>query len=477
MALRIKYLLCVVFLQSFFLAHAQPATNDGDKNFIPQTPVLHDGEKPEDIIRRNMFVRVMSAKKNVFVGEPFLVTYKLYTTLNRESNVAQEPTFSGCSVTELNADNDPTTEVFNGKTYHVIYIRKVLLTPLQEGTLQLNEAKVDNIVTFEHKDDANQTENFSITLSNQPMQVQVNALPQKNKPVNFSGVVGSFSINAKTDTGKAPVGENIHLIVTISGSGNTNGISLPAIQWPAGVEHFDAADTQHIDQENVPVTGSKIFDVPFIGTKEDSTVIPAIGFNFFDPVSQTYQTIYSKPVAISFSKATTKEEMLKGMVTEDVSNRKYLWIVPAIAFVVAFVIIISNKIAKRKNAAIKKMQKITQLNAIREKEMQQLNIPVIKTDFSNELVALEKIEDDKMFFNRAKSLLTKALQEMLQSSYTAEITLLTAVKERVANKNIANEAAGIYAACDLALYTPVENEDNKKNVYEKLKGVIELLGG
>ena len=471
-----KYVLLFIFLLQQFWLHAQPAANDFGKNFILQTPVLNKSENPEDIIRRNIFVRVSTAKKNVFVGQPFLVTYKLYTTLNRESSVAKEPLFKGCSVIELSAENDPDTEEINGKIYRVIYIRKVLLTPLQEGLLQLDEAKVENIVQFEHADDATKTESFSITLSNQPLQIEVNALPQKNKPLNFSGSVGSYTISAKTDTGTAPVGENIHLFIALNGLGNISGINLPLIKWPEGIEHFDATDTEHINQEKLPITGSRVFDIPFIGTKEGSVAIPPIGFNFFDPASQTYQTVYSKPVAVVFTKAVAKEETMKDIVTEDVSNRKYLWIVPAIAFVVAFVIIVSSRITKQKNAAIKKQQEIIQQKEMAEKAMQKIFVPVKKTDFSKEFAALEKTGDDKMFFNLAKAMLTKALQEKLQSSFTTETSLLAVLKEKFTDDNIAKEAANIYASCDIALYTPVENDKNKKNVSTQLKEVIERLG-
>lgn len=464
-------LLIALFACTEIFAQPHGITPD---TFITHTPVLHAGEKPEDIIQKNIFVRVASSKKTVFVGEPFLVTYKLYTTLTRTSNITKEPEFSGCSVLELSSDSDADEETVDGKKYRVLYIRKVQLIPLTEGPLQLDETSVENIVSFTDMGDAGKTEDYTLTLSNKPLTVNVQPLPDNNKPSNFPGVLGSFKISAKTDTNNAPVGENIHLQVTVSGSGNISGISLPAVQWPSGIEHFDGTDTQYTAPSGFPVSGSKTFNLPFIGTKEGNVVIPAIAFNFFDPQSKNYQTVYSKSIAVSITKEVPKEQENKNIITEDISNRRYLWIVPAIAVIVAFVFIISNRVNRKKNNVQKKQTSATENKSAEEK----INInepPAIKTDFSLALRELEKISDSQTFFALVKSLLTKALQEKLQTPAGTESYLTDELKRSGAGEQVFNDAKKIYAACDLALYSPVVSDDEKANLHLQLNTVIKRL--
>ena len=115
-------------------------------------------------------------------------------------------------------------------------------------------------------------------------------------------------------------------------------------------------------------------------------------------------------------------------------------------------------------------------NAIEEKALGQNIAPLTKKDFSKELCELETIQDNKQFFNFAKAMLTKALQARLLSDNNTEASLLWTLKEKLREETLAEEAAYIYSVCDLELYTPVENNENKKNVHAGLTKLIERLG-
>src|SRR4029077_4920930 len=138
------------------------------------------------------------------------------------------------------------------------------------------------------------TEKFNITVRNTDMTVEVNELPVKNKPDDFYGLTGTYTITAAAPTEtitapapkkKIPVGETGHLIVTIKGSGNFDAISRPEILWPANIEHFEGDDSQHVDQGNFPLTGYRVFNIPFIGKTEGIVTIPPVKFSFFNTSS------------------------------------------------------------------------------------------------------------------------------------------------------------------------------------------------
>ena len=55
-------------------------------------------------------------------------------------------------------------------------IRKIQLTPLQEGTLTLDKVYVDNVVQLLTEENLELT-NFSVQVSNEPVTVEVKPLP------------------------------------------------------------------------------------------------------------------------------------------------------------------------------------------------------------------------------------------------------------------------------------------------------------
>src|SRR5689334_24898943 len=128
-----------------------------------QMPVLHKDEDPLTFIRKNIFVKVTASKSTVFAGEPVLVIYKLYTSLNSHARVSKQPSFTGCSVMELSSDNEPPEATINGKLFHIYVIRKVQVIPLQEGTFQLGPAYVDNVVQL-MREDGSDLQDYSTTL-------------------------------------------------------------------------------------------------------------------------------------------------------------------------------------------------------------------------------------------------------------------------------------------------------------------------
>ena len=434
--------------------------------------VLHDNENPDDFIRSHIFVKVSTSKNTVFEGEPLLVTYRLYTSLNSQARVSKQPAFNGCSVLELSADNDIREATINERLFHVFTIRRVQIIPLQEGRLQLAPASVDNIVQLAHENGSG-LENFSITLSNDPLNIEVKPLPIHGKPKNFSGLLGRFTIAASIDTNKLPAGENGILRIVIRGSGNIAGVHIPAIQWPIGTEHFDGSDTQYIDQDNFPVTGYKIFEVPFIGDKEGKAVIAPIEFSYFDPLLEAYQTIATNSIPVTFTRAISRKEQLKDIITEDVSNKKYLWIVGAIAVAVVGVWLVTTRLkpaSKNKNRLPSKKQ-----NGVPAK---QEVLPLQKDDASEIFAELNKLGTIQMttdFLSSTKYFLIKALQVKLGAAIVSEHELILLMRQNNSFSELAVSCELIFDACDRNLYSLTIEEDVQEKIYFELTSVVKKM--
>jgi len=439
-----------------------------------QLPLLRSNEKPEDFIQKNIFIEVTTVKKNVYVGEPFLVTYKLYTALNSQARVSKQPAFSGCSILELVADKDPHDETVKGKQFHVFTMRKIQVTPLQEGTLLLGEAAVESVVQLVNINTAN-VENFSATLTSKPLAIEVKALPVLNKPTGFSGLVGNFNIAANVDSNNVPVGENMVLRIKVKGSGNIAGIRSPAVQWPTGTEHFDGSDTQYVDVENYPVNGYANFDIPFIGTGEGTITIPAILFSYFDASLQTYKTINTEPLAVTFTKAISRDEQMKDVVTEDITNKKYLWIVGAIALTVITALLLTSYVKQRKATAEKllKLNQPVQILVQEKQEPAKNNTDEIFT----ELNSLGALTGSGNFLLKCKSFLIVALQSRLVTNISSGHELIELLKNNQEVADVSATCEHIFDTCNRNLYSPLAEDNIQEQLYFELTGVIKKLYG
>jgi hypothetical protein len=293
--------------------------------------VIKPGENVQDKINKNIFIRVQTDKTTCFIGEPIVVTYKLYTRLKSVSNIIKSPSFSGFSVIDLSSASyeNYSIEKMDGRMYNVYTLRKAQLYPLQAGPATLEIAEVENNINFIKADflknnniddyvggvfqpalppEAVQTE--KVTLQSQPVSIMVKALPATDSTVVYNGAVGDFSIQSWVDKANFTTDETGNLHVTISGAGNLTLVSAPEIKWPTGIEYFDAVFKDTLNRFSVPVSGSISYHIPFAIAKACSYILPPIVFTFFNAGSNTYKTIKTQSIALIITKGTGKRIMI-----------------------------------------------------------------------------------------------------------------------------------------------------------------------
>ncbi len=448
-----------------------PIFNEEDLDALAQNNILKPGEKPDEKIRKNIFVKVSANKTTCFVGEPILVTYQLFSALENEAKVNRQPTFSGCSVIEMTDPNEQATmQTINGKTYKVFTIRKVQLIPLQEGELKLDTATVDNNVSFSLPDNPYQMQSYSATLPSNPLSILVKGLPEKNKPENFSGVVGDFNITANVDSTRISAGENNILKIKIEGQGNFSNIYQPIIKWSKNMQNFEGSDNQHVNKNTFPESGDITFQIPFIITHEGVDTIPAISFTFFNPETQTFKTVYTQPVSIVVTHAIPKEN-LQNSITEGASGDYYFWIIGTVALLAAsFFIFLTNKKKYSITATVK-----NDIKSAAPKETFQQPAFKMKINFDRELEKLQNDNDNRRFFLQAKNILQLALQQKTDSASNSISTLISVLPKYTDNEAVIADAENIYKICNYSLYTPNVSEEEKVLLQARLEILIKKL--
>ncbi|MBS3766612.1 MAG: protein BatD [Candidatus Cloacimonetes bacterium] len=251
--------------------------------------------KPTDSPGGKVFLRATATKNEVYVGEPFSVQYKIYSTENLTGLQAEKmPEFSNFLKKEVfQADNiNHSLETLNGKRYYTYKISEYTLFPTTAGSFELDRMRLVCSYSVPSKSFFDFGTTKRKRLLSTPVNINVKSLPDVNKPAEFSGAIGSFTITSGIDKNRVKAGQSITYTLTISGSGNLDMFDLPRLPRINNVESFEP-DTETKFTNSRKTTGQRILKYVLIPQEQGEFTIPAIEFSFFDTNSKSYTTISS----------------------------------------------------------------------------------------------------------------------------------------------------------------------------------------
>lgn len=468
--------------------------------------ILKKGDNVRDKVQKNIFIKLDINKTSCYVGQAVVASYKLYTRLRSESVVTSAPSFNGFSVSELQVNdvNSASVEKYNGRDYNVYTLRKVQLYPLQAGTFTLDPVVADNKVTFLKSEYAGSQEgdmfydmlqNFAnatspqnsvieehVTLQSKPVEITVKPLAEENKPADFKGAVGDFRLSSSLEKNNITTDDAGNLKVTIDGIGNIQLINSPKINWPEGIDGYDAKVTDNIDKFSVPIKGTKTFTFPFTASKAGNYTIPAFSFSYFDPSTEQYRTLNTQPIIVNITKGkgNSQNRFVKSINATDDKSESVLttyasWLIVAAAFITFFIFItVRRKSVEDKKKKLLQTTMRHRADATKEKKEQEFIIP------GNPLIeAHTKLMEEKQ--NEFYSVLDCSLKNYLAGKFKVPIEELT--KKRV-NEELDKCNVGLGTSLmlnslldevEMNVYAPLSNSNHLKNVYEKASEVVALL--
>jgi len=473
----------------------EPAARRGNYNDY----ILKKGENITDKINKNIFIRVDASKTSCYVGEPIMVTYKLYTRLKSESSLSKNPSFNGFSVIDMlrQSDINALVEKYNGREYNVYSLRQTQLYPLQAGDVELEPASVENEIHFVKEEylknsggddlfgdfssiaippDALVTE--KVTLQSKPVMINVKPLPELGKPASFNGAVGKFSIRAAMEKNNLTTDDAGKLFVTIEGEGNLTLVNAPEFSWPSGVEGFEPKMSESLDKRSVPVSGSKTFEYSFTVNKEGNYTLQPVEYSFFDPVSGQYKSAATKPITFSVAKGSGKRtenpvvlqnNPAKENFFDTIFQNRWLLIAPLALLILAGLFVWVRWDKKKGDVLIREQQ---QKSAIQ-------TIPEIKKPLSGAQALLQH-NDSRQFYSMLDRELKIFLSEKLR--LTPESTNRKNISDALLNRSglSTQDSEAILQLLDdisIQLYTPVADESRTPYFYKKAEAVLHLFTG
>lgn len=262
---------------------------------------------PATVSGEDLYIRGSVSKRQPYVGEQILLTYRIYTSIPVEQySIYKTPSNKGFWTEELQVDpQSQRQESINGKTFVSADIRKVALFAQQAGSHTLEPLEVEAVAQvqaprrprqnrsifdmFEDDFFGSPTELVKKDLRSKSLKIQAKPLPVENRPASFDGLVGDYSISFDYDKSQKPkVNDALTFTFTVSGRGNIEMIHAPLVQFPPDFEVYEPriSHKKNVDEEGV--SGSASFEYIVVPRHPGAYKIPAFTYSFFNPATEKY---------------------------------------------------------------------------------------------------------------------------------------------------------------------------------------------
>ena len=430
-----------------------------------------------------------------FLNEAVSVIYKLYVAPDtgvdnwRELEAPRYANFwsNNIDIKSLNVQNG----TYKGEPYRFVVLRRTLLYPQKTGKLKIEPLTLDISVQVpsNRRDFFGNLISSSVnkTVSSGSSVIDVKPLPLNNKPMDFSGAVGNFNFEIKSDKKELLLDEAFQLSLIVSGKGNFNLFDDPKISLPVSLEVYEPEKISNVSVRSNGIKGEINNKYTVVPNNPGKYTIPQTKFSFFNPELEEYKTIYSDPIFIDvegvYKPSSNSEDNSESIKTNKIQlsesqfssfktktkfskvnevvffNSIFYWILLITPLIICIIIIVVTKFIRKYNS-----KKIDELKLVRNK--------------TNKLLDESKglIGNKEKFYESIDKALTIYLKTKLKinnSDFKNEVIQIKLEQMNV-EKNIIDLLFEIFKNCQLARYTPL-NIDAMSDDYNKTKRFIEQL--
>ena len=264
-------------------------------------------DKPNDpnnidyIADENIHLVAEISNSNPYLNEGITILYKLYYRNPITISDVQElesPKFSDfwnhiIKIPKITVERG----TYKDEPYNEVVWRKVVLYPQKTGKLVLEPLSLNLSVgiptqkrDFFGSKIYRQVQKTTTTGKNI---INVKALPEKNKPDNFTGAVGQFDFDVVLSKKSLKASESFQAKVKVNGKGNLKLFKLPKIVVPNTLELYEPEYKENIKVLLSGMKGSIEDSYTIVPQFQGKYPIPEISFSYFDPIKKEYKTLNS----------------------------------------------------------------------------------------------------------------------------------------------------------------------------------------
>lgn len=253
------------------------------------------------IADQNVHLVAEVSNSNPYLNEAFTVVYKLYYASKigiSNVNEVESPTYGDFWSNLIPIKKlEMKQGVYKGETYNYVIWRKAVLYPQKTGALILEPLTLNIAVQVP----TNSRNLFGDIVHRQVPKIitagkrtiNVKALPEQGKPLNYSGAVGDFDLNFSLNKEVLKASESFQATVKVGGRGNLNLFTLPKVNIPAALEVYEPEHSENIKTNLLGMQGSIQDSYTIIPEFQGNYPIPAVSFSYFDPNKKQYKILVS----------------------------------------------------------------------------------------------------------------------------------------------------------------------------------------
>lgn len=257
-----------------------------------------------------IFLTADVSSKSVYIEDQIQYTLKLFHIPEISDVSLIVPEIEGFEFRQTEKPVEYQT-VYNDKTYQVVQVR-YSVTVSKEGKYSIYPSKMGMSVHEQSRGGEDDIFSGSIfsqirgskkTVLSNSIEINVLPVPEKGKPLNYTGLVGRFNITSSLDPSRIKAGESATLTVIVKGKGNLK--RMPDLKLP-GIENAKIyADNPVLEiSEDDTLEGTKTMKWAIVPEKEGVYPIPELSISYFDTGKKAYQQIKSSAHSLTADPGT-----------------------------------------------------------------------------------------------------------------------------------------------------------------------------
>jgi hypothetical protein len=260
---------------------------------------------------KSLFLRADLSKKEVYTAEQVVYAVKLYRRSAVRDISISLPENDRVVFKQLGKPRE-FQSVFNGLSYQVLEVAYAL-TPSKPGLYLFGPARMSMTVLapsdrsrrslFDHPLLGDSFFSLSTgrpgTVESNGLELNVLPLPETDRPTDFSGLVGKFTMESRLEPIVVSTGESATLTVTVSGLGNVN--QIPNMKFPdlTGIKFYADQPKLDVTQSVRGLEGTKTMKWALVPETTGKRTLPPLTLSFFDPETGRYRSLETVPPALT----------------------------------------------------------------------------------------------------------------------------------------------------------------------------------
>ncbi|MGB0429053.1 MAG: BatD family protein [Bacteroidia bacterium] len=276
-------------------------------------------------IAENLFIKAYINKTDVYLGDQIKVTYKLFKSANMpiaELEYKSMPEYDGFWK-EVLSDREKfelKDEVVDGIRYQTGVLESVILFPQKTGEIIIDPYVLHTKIPVKSRqrgysifdDFFGSYKYYDYDLSAPTLKVKVKELPTKNKPKDFSGLVGQLNFKAELTTTEAQLDDPVTLNLTVSGKGNLKLLKPWELDLPPGIEDYPVKTHDNFSRSTGSIEGTRRFELLMFPRREGIFKLPPVRFSYFDVEEEEYKVIEVTDLSFKVGKGENLSTITNG---------------------------------------------------------------------------------------------------------------------------------------------------------------------